>query len=329
MFQARANAFREMLLRGAIQYAFEQSLVEYANAPALDELGVLVGVSRLGAAPASCTVRFSLVAGHGAVVIPAGTRVSTTDGAAIFATSVSTPVAVGVAFVDIVCEATANGAFANGYAVGTVSVIQDPLAYVSTASNINASAGGADLETDDQLRERIKLAPASFSVAGPFGAYRYWARTANANIIDVAVVTGVPGTVLIYPLMNDGQPTPQQVLDDVAGACSAEDRRPLCDTVVVSSPTRVDYTLEVELTLYYTADAATVLAAVESALQTLVDSLRTRLGRDVIDTQIVAAAQIAGVYRVNLVGFSNITIAPTEFPYCTSLAVSVVGFTAG
>lgn len=332
MSLVNAIAYRETLLAARVQAAAEQNLVDFASGINLDFLGVLVGVTRLAASAASTVLLFTLVPGHGGVVIPAGTRVTSTDGAVTFATVASVAAAIGVGAIQVQAEATALGEAANGYGVGTITNLLDPLPFVSSItppSNLSITAGGAETESDEQLRQRIKLAPAAFSNAGSYGAYRYWARTANANIVDVTVDSDQPGNVRIFPLMRDGQPTPSQVLLAVEAICSAETVRPLCDNVQVFSPSRVDYTLSVELTLYNTADAATVVSQVTDALQAFVDERRTTLGKDLIDTQIIAVCQVPGVYRVVLAGFSNITISATEFPYCTNFGVNVVGTTAG
>lgn len=96
--------------------------------------------------------------------------------------------------------------------------------------NVTLSFGGADIESDDRLRDRIILAPESFSVAGPKGAYIYWAKTAHQNIIDVAVESPEPGTVNVYPLMKDGVLT-VEVKSLVEEVLNNDKRRPLCDLV--------------------------------------------------------------------------------------------------
>ena len=63
--------------------------------------------------------------------------------------------------------------------VGQINTLVDPIAYISSVSNTTASTGGTDTEDDENYRERIQLAPESFSVAGSEGAYIYWARSAH------------------------------------------------------------------------------------------------------------------------------------------------------
>lgn len=325
-------AYRELLIRNQIQGAATQNLVSFSTAPVLDYLGELVGVTRLGATAASCTIRFTLVTGHGGVVIPAGTRIASVDGRAVFATQAAAAVASGTNTVDLVCVCLAVGTVGNGYTSGLIATLLDPQAFISTTTppaNINTTAGGAESESDEALRVRIILAPASFSNAGSAGAYKFHALGANPAIVDVAVTSPTPGSVYLYPLMNDGTTTPTQILNAVFAACNADRIRPLTDTVVVLSPTRIDYSLQVDLTIYDYADPSVIVTAVQAALRAFVDERRTELGKDVIDTQVIGIAQIEGVYRVVLMGFSNIIVSPTQFPFCGAINVQVVGTTTG
>lgn len=335
MLLLNSLAYRESLIRFAIQDTGEQNLVELARAPALDYLGQLVGVSRLPAASATVEIEFTLVGGHPGVTIPALTRVASTDNRAVFRTVEAVSVTAGVTTALADCECDSTGDIGNGYIAGTVTVVMDPQAFIVSATNTATTGGGTDQEDDDGLRERIKLAPEAFSSAGPRGAYEFHARAVNPAIIDVAVVTpptSPPGEVHLYPLMEDGLATPQPILDAVLAKLTGERLRPVCDTVLTFAPSPVTYTLEVELTIYETADQPTVIAAVEDALDAFVLAKRQKLGRDIIATQIIAtchAAALDDIYEVELVGFTDITIAPTEFGKCTSILVSVTGTTNG
>lgn len=322
-------AYRESLLRAAIQDAAVQNLVDFARAPVLDYLGALVGVTRLPASSAECTLEFTLVNGHTGVTVPAGTRVQSTDGKVVFVTSEALNVISGdtSASVSAICQTA--GTTGNGYAVGTISDLLDPQAFIVSVENTDQSAAGSDAETDDELRERIKLAPGSFSNAGSSGAYKYWAKSANPSIIDVAVSSPTPGTVLILPLMSDGSITPQAVLDDVYAACNDEKIRPLTDTVLVEYPTRIDFTLNIKLTLYDTADGATVTDAVEEALDAFLLAKRQTLGQDIVGTQVIKTCHVDGVYEVDLTTFTDISVADGEFAYCTGYTITIENYVNG
>lgn len=77
-------------------------------------------------------------------------------------------------------------------------MLVDGVNYVATVANTTESGGGADVEDDDSLRERIRMAPLAFSTAGPAGAYEYFAMSADPSVGDVYVVRLSPGVVGIY-----------------------------------------------------------------------------------------------------------------------------------
>lgn len=318
-------AYREQLVREQIQYSATQNLVSFADGIALDYLGELVGVNRLASSPATCTLQFTLVSGHGGSIVPAGTRVSSDDGKAIFITLEDLVVAAEDSTGQVVAEATVPGIVGNGYIAGDVSSLMDPLAYVSAVANLAETGGGNPEETDDQLRERIMLAPGQFSNAGSREAYQFFSRSANPSIIDVAVESNDPGTVQIYPLMADGNTTPTEVLDQVFAACNDERVRPLTDEVTVISPTAVTYTLEIELVVYAWADETDTLAAATAAVEALILAKRQKLGQDVPASQVYAAASVEGVFSVTLVGFTDVVVEANEVAKNTALVITVTG----
>lgn len=328
-------AYRESLVRGKIQYAGTQNLVDFSSAPVLDYLGQLLGVSRLAASSASAIIRFSIVPGHGGVIIPQGTRVATVDGAAVFVTGSDYLVPVDDVTADLVMESITEGTVGNGYAVDTIITILDPQPFLEGATNISISGGGAEQEDDDALRARIKLAPASFSTAGPRDACKYFALSASPSIIDVTVLgppDGVPpGEVHIYPLMEDGEETPETVLDAVYAAVNYEKVRPLSDLVIVTSPTSSEFEIEVELVIYTDADPASIESQVQQALDAYVLGKRQTLGQDIKRSQIIGECMIPGeVYDVNVIQpAADIVLDQTSFGKCTGITVTITGTNNG
>lgn len=336
MLLINAFAFRESLVRQGIQDTAVQNLVDFSSAPILDYLGALVGVTRLAPSKATVLVQFNIVVGHGGVTIPEGTRVSTIDGTVIFATTEDVLVPVGINSVIVECENNTEGASGNGYVVGTITNILDPLAFVTSVSNTSISGGGAEMETDEKLRERIKLAPSTFSTAGPRGAYEYYALSANPSIVDVAVLgpndtpPTPPGEVHVFPLMFDGSVTPQTVIDEVEDILDDEKIRPLCDLVVVASPTRIDYTIQVDLTIYTDANASDVQQRVTDSLNEFVQEKRKSLGQDIMVARIISKSMLDGVYDVDVVSPSNdIIVNSMEFAFCTNVVVNITGTNNG
>jgi len=323
-------AYRELLLRNQIQDSASQNLVGFARFPMLDYLGELVGVVRLPAASAQTTILLTLVEGHGDIVIPQGLRIQTTDGRAVFELIEDTSVLTAVNTVSVTAIAQTPGKLSNDYETGTISVILDPQPYLSTAANTTVSEGGSDEESDDQLRDRIKLAPNSFSVAGPYKAYEFWAKSASPLIIDVAVTNPIPGTVEVFPLVEGLAVTPPEILDAVYSVLNADRIRPLNDTVVVSSPTAVNTAITVGLILYDGAVQSDILPIVQANLAAFRDGRRKLLGQDIVIDQIKALCMVDGVYKANVtVPSSDLVISETQFANITSINVTVTGTNVG
>lgn len=136
------------------------------------------------------------------MAIPKWTKIESKDGKVIFRSNENTVIPAGEEIVDIGGTAETAGTIGNGYLAGEISKLLSPLAYIDKVENITISEGGSDIESDERLRERIKVAPESFSNAGSRGAYRYWAMTAHQDIVDVAILSPEPGVVKVYPLWS-------------------------------------------------------------------------------------------------------------------------------
>lgn len=139
-------------------------------------------------------------------------------------------------------------------------MLVDMIPFIDGVSNTEETAGGGDEENDEDLRERIRLAPASRSTAGPKNSYKYYAVSADATVADAHISSPSPGVVVITPILYGGEIPDQSVLDKVLAACNADDVRPLTDKVEVSAPTIQSYDIELK---YYTT-AANETAVVEN-----------------------------------------------------------------
>src|SRR5713226_3381941 len=107
-------AYRESLVRNAIQYAGQQNLLAYSIFPMIDYLGQLLGVARLGAEGAVTTLQFTL---QNALTlpftIPAGTQAGTADGEFVFATNADLIVAAATTVASVTATCTTAGPNAN------------------------------------------------------------------------------------------------------------------------------------------------------------------------------------------------------------------------
>ena len=286
--------------RSIIQFTGRQNLLLYATGDYLDQLGALTDTGRIPATNATATIQFSISEALAfSVPIPAGSRV-TPDGTLVFATDAYAEIVPGETVVDVPATCTTVGTIGNGFVAGQINRMIDPLAYIDTAANTTTSDGGADIEDDDSFRERIQLSPERFSVAGPIGAYRFWAQSASSLIIDVAVYSPEAGRVTILPLLSGGSLPGAEVLSAVEDVVNDRSVRPLTDQVTVSAPTAVPYNLDI--TYYIGRDSATlattIQAAVQSAVADYLDWQKTSIGRDINPSQLIGRVQAAGAKRV-------------------------------
>lgn len=323
---AYAGANREIMLRAQADYGLSQVLVNFSNSPMLDYLAETAGVTRLDATPAETVINFVLVNGHGGVIIPVGTKVATTDGKIVFATNVEKAVAAGVNMAEVPATANVDGSIGNSYGPGTVSVIIDAIPFLQSAANLTSTALGAEQETDAALRVRIMQAPSQYSNAGSVGAYKYHAKTANPAIIEVAVTNPVPGQVNVYPLVDGGVTTPDAILDAVFAAVNADTIRPLTDTVVVASPTKVEYELTVNVILKYGAIQSTTIDAITDAISGYCTVRSKKLGEDVTVSQLTAAAMNENVHSLDFDTFTDLIVNPISFPVCTGIFIGTVSY---
>ena len=174
-------------------------------------------------------------------------------------------------------------------------------------------------EADSALRARIQQSLEGFTTAGSVGAYKFHALQV-ATIKDVAVAGSppeVPGTVRVTILSYNGNGAPSGgEITSVENQVSAEDVRPLTDTVIVQGATIV--TMTVDATLYISEGADSSLV-VDTARAALVAHLaeRHKIGAGVYLSGIYAALQVGGVNRVTLAApLADVTATATQAVYC-------------
>ena len=337
---ARADLLRLFLLglesviiqqREIIDQSAKMNLLAYAVGDYLDHIGILVGCERLKPAAANTTVRYTLsIAREQATLIPAGNRVTAGDGV-YFATTETLSIPAGQTTGDVAATCTVEGAQGNNYAVGELNKIVDPLPFVSSVTNITATAGGDDREEDDSYRLRIQQAPESYSCAGSKGAYIFWTKTASALISDVAVISPEPCKVNVYPLLEGGQLPGAEMLAIVSNTLNARTVRPLTDQVAVLAPTVKSY--NVNLTYYIDSDDATSAVAIQAAVQNAVSEFvawqKERLGRDINPTELYYRVREAGAKRAAITEPVFATVAASEVAIENTVTVNFGGLEDG
>lgn len=197
---------------------------------------------------------------------------------------------------------------------------------ITPADETTIPPTAAVYESDDEFRTRIILSLEGYTSAGSRGSYIFHALSASGDCKDVAVESLTPGTVNVAVLSRTGTgAAPTQTIADVVEALNAEVVRPLCDTVVVTSASVVNYSITASLTIFPGTGQAEVLAAATAAVQAYADA-QHRLGYDITRSGIYAALHQPGVQNVTITApATDIVNAWNQAPYCTGITVTVGG----
>lgn len=311
-----------------IDLAGRQNLLAFASGAHLDHLGALMGVSRIPAQPARCTLRFSVgeVLAF-ALPIPAGTRVATQDGKISFATGLAAEIPAGELAVDVAARACEAGLAASGLVAGQLCRLVDPLPHVVSAVNVSTTAEGADVEDDARLRERIRLAPESYTVAGSAGQYEARVLEVSADILAVSVHTPGPGVVDVRFVLEGGELPDADMVALVSSHLNAETVRPLTDQVLVAAPDVVEYAIAG--TWYLTRADSALLGPVAQAVARAVEEFRvwqrSAPGRDINPSRLVAMLHKAGAKRVELASPVFTELTDTEIARETTVEIAFGG----
>lgn len=203
------------------------------------------------------------------------------------------------------------------------------LAYAtgSDLENLGASLGVQKLEgeTDDQLRQRIQLAPEAFTNAGSIGAYTFHALSASSDIKSVSVKSPNPGEVLVTILSKTGNGTAsEELIDAVLKKLSEEDVRPLTDQVSVQSAEIINYSVEAVITVYSGPSSAVVETEARVTLDKFLDE-RHAIEKLVAVSGIYDALHVDGVKKVQLISpTEDVVTTDEQAAYCNSKTISIV-----
>lgn len=307
----------------------KENLLRHSHGETLDEIGQLLGVTRLEAEASTVTLQFTLSSAQPTEIeIPQGTR-ATADGNIFFATDEALIIPSGSVIGEVTATATVIGEIGNGFIEGQISKLVDGVPYVGAVINTTTSTDGRDIETDDNLKERIRIAPFSFSTAGAKEAYNYLALTANPNVGDVETFRTDAGSVTVAIVKKDGTlpETGDDVLVDVENAVNDKTARPLTDNVTVAAATPVNDTINVK---YYissedSAVAAEIQADVENAVNEFALWQTTKIGRDINPDRLRKLMYNSGAYVVEITAPTAQAVNNGEVAQFTNITVNYGG----
>lgn len=215
-------------------------------------------------------------------------------------------------------------AFATGAQLDHLAALFGVARLTITPAN-PATNTAAVMETDTALRQRVQLAPHSFSVAGPELAYVFHARSADPDVADASAVSPSPGQVVVTVLSASGTGIPSaEVLQAVTDRLN-DDVRPLTDQVTVRAAEPVDFAIDAELFVFAGPDQNLILQTAQDSLAAYLSSVRY-LGRDIARSAIFAALQVGNVQRVVLnAPAEDIAITPGQIANPTATSVVIAG----
>ena len=178
-------------------------------------------------------------------------------------------------------------------------------------------------ESDAELRRATQLAMEGLTNAGTQGAYTYHASRAHPAVKSVSVIQTAPGEIQVTVLSREGDGTASaELLDAVNARITADEVRPLNDSVHIQGAEILNYAVEATLTLADGPDSSVVLSQAQAAVLAYVES-RHQLGAEVSLSGIYAALHAQGVESVDLVSpAASLQPTQTQAAWCTGIQVN-------
>lgn len=188
----------------------------------------------------------------------------------------------------------------------------------------------AVMESDSELQYRYQLALEAFSVAGPYGAYEFHARSTHPGVKDAAcygpesgLVT--PGQTLTVLLSRTGNGAASaEIVNAVTAKLGNEDVVPDTDQVFVRSATITNYAISYHLQVRPGADPAVLVNAAIAALTAYAAECH-KVGHIVALSALDGAAHQDRVNVVRAVRASPVAEVNPGLdgaPYCTGITVT-------
>jgi len=312
----------------------KNNLLFFADDTTIDHHGYLYGErgKRMTASYALTTIRYTLSIQRAVrTLIPKGNR-TTPDNKVFFATLRQVEILPGELFVDVEAQCLTPGIEGDGWDIDDIKNLVDLIPFV-TARNITPSTGGDEQESTEAYRQRLRMLPESFSVAGPDGAYEFWARSANPGIIDAKAWmpeldlqnfgeflapwgindaegfykalgnyyrdsgTG-PGNVNVTVLMKEGELPTDEVLNQVA--LTVKPHQPLTDFfhTIHPEPIQFDVDFQYWIEIEKATEAASIIESVNIATENYITWQKSRLGLDINPDKLHEAIMGCGVKRI-------------------------------
>lgn len=307
----KADERRIILLAGAyfiyqgymyMDDAGKMGLLKYSRGEYLENLGAIKHIHRKPAAGSTTTIRFAMKSKRtSAIGIPKGTRVTAGDNV-YFATDEYSEIPAGSLSVDIPATCTSVGQMTNNYDIGDLNTLVDIIAFIDEAKNITKPEGGADIESDESLRQRIYMAPAAYSSAGSADSYEYFVRQFYNGVSSVRITSPSPRVVRVRYLLENGAIPESESIARLKEYLSSPSIKPLTDSIEVLAPVKKTYSINI--TYYVNSSdqsrAANIQLNVVAAINDYINWQKSEIGRDINPDVLRQKILNAGAKRVDI-----------------------------
>lgn len=308
-----------------LDWIAQQSVPYSATGEYLEAWGALKGVLRKPATGSTGSVTFT---GSDSTLIPDGTLVQRSDGQE-YATTGDVTIASGTATVGIAANTT--GAATNDTSGITLSLVNA----ISGINNVGTAAtnltGGADVETDIELRTRILSVFANPPMGGSQSDYVEWALEVSGVTRAWCNPNGMgTGTVVVYTMFDDAESAFSGFPQGTNGVAALETRdsaatgdlltvanwiyplRPVTALVYSVAPTPQSINVTIQS---LTPNTTAIRAAISTAISNVFVQIGSPLGMTLYQSDIVGAIEsVAGVQEFILVSPSSTSIAVGSLP---------------
>lgn len=311
-----------------IDRAGKQNTLKYAYGEYLDNIAAEKGIVRKTAKAATVNVKFSLeTARSSSTLIPKGTRVSN-DSDIYFETQNSEEIAAGNTDIVISCVCTEDGTLGNNIQIGEITTLVDPVTYINEVVNTTVSTGGTDKEDDDSLRERVFLAPSSYTTTGSADAYIYHCKLFSNDIADVIATSDVGSAVVnIIVLLKNGAIPEEELITQLQEYLNNDSIKTLTDKVVVAAPSVKKY--DINLTYYINkserSKALLIQKNVEKAIDEYILWQNSKIGRDINPDKLIEKIMATGAKRVAVSSPIYQACNQTEVPQLANKSITYGG----
>jgi len=224
----------------------------------------------------------------------------------------------------VICKTP--GTIGNDYTPGQINVLMKPIAYVTEVKNIQTSFGGAEAETAESYRERIRLAPSSYSTAGDEDSYKLLAKSYGSTVSDVSINSPTPGQVDIIFSTENGIPSTDEIasfqdyLNNTQG-------RPLTDKLVAGGPVAKDFTID--LTYYISSSDKLRETEIKTMCEGAADDYKVwqsnAIGRHINPSELHRLLTKAGASMVLIAEPTATDLLKTELANCTQVNLNYGG----